>query len=110
MYKRQVGKKIGGDILQKKKTYLYLKSLELLSESESQQLRQLFSQESELDGDKLIEEVKSLFRTAHVDVHAQELKLVYQQLAMSHLNAVKVSDDKKTILRTFAEQLLDRKL
>ena len=105
-----VGKKIGGDIIQKKKTYLYLKSLELLSKEESEKLKSLYAHDSNKDSDSLVDEVKSLFKIAHVDVHAQELKLVYQQLAMSHLNVVQVSDDQKAILRAFAVDLLDREL
>ena len=104
----KVGKKIGGDILQKKKTYLYLKSLELLSKTEADTLKRLYSDGSQLEGDALIKRVKDLFQTAHVDVHAQELKLVYQQLAMSHLEAVSVDSERKQALFNFAEDLLNR--
>lgn len=104
----KVGKKIGGDILQKKKTYLYLKSLDLLSRDEAALLKSLYSETSEVEGDELIKQVTNLFQKAHVDVHAQELKLVYQQLAMSHLEAVSVAEEKKAELITFAEKLLDR--
>lgn len=103
-----VGKKIGGDILQRKKTYLYLKSLELLSKDEAAKLRELYS--GDRSDDSFIEEVKSLFVKAHVDVHAQELKLVYQQLAFSHLDAISVDSEKKEMLRSFANELLNRKL
>ncbi|NNE27439.1 MAG: polyprenyl synthetase family protein [Saprospiraceae bacterium] len=104
----QVGKRIGGDILQKKKTYLYLKSLELLSEEQSARLRSLFNDFHEISEDDLINEVKSLYETAHVRIHAQELKLVYQQLALSHLDAVRQSGIDTSILKSFAEKLLDR--
>ncbi len=104
----KVGKKIGGDILQRKKTYLYLKSMELLSRKEAEELLDLYSGRNNLKGDELIERVKHLFKTAHVEVHAQELKMVYQQLAMSHLDAIDVAEDKKQELKVFAENLLDR--
>ena len=103
----QVGKMIGGDIVQRKKTYLYLKSLELLSASESEQLKSLYINEELSDSDR-IAQVTQLFKTAHVDVHAQELKLVYQQLALSHLDAVGVEEDKKQVLRELADNLLNR--
>lgn len=103
-----LGKKIGGDILQKKKTYLYLKSLELLNEEEAAKLQAIFGMEKL--GDNEVEEVKKLFKTAHVDVHAQELKLVYQQLATSHLAAVSVSPDKKQMLSDLSEKLLNRNI
>jgi len=106
-----VGKKIGGDILQKKKTYLYLKSLDLLSASEMQELRSLYADTTQLKEAALIEKVTAYFKTAHVKVHAEELKLVYQQLAFSHLEAVTLEDsNRKNILRKFAEELLNRKM
>lgn len=104
----QVGKKIGGDILQNKKTYLYLKSLELLSASQSERLRALYSGSIEISEEDKIQEVLQLYKAAHVGVHCDELKLVYQQLAFSHLDAVSVSADKKSVLRTFAEELMGR--
>jgi len=104
----QVGKRIGGDILQNKKTYIYLKSLMLLSSAQADRLRLLYSDTLDIEEEAKIGEVLQLFRAAHVGVHCEELKLVYQQLAFSHLDAVTVSDDKKSVLRTFAEVLLGR--
>ncbi len=105
-----VGKKIGGDIVQRKKTYLYLKSLDLLSEAEVLELKSLYNSSTEVkDDDELIANVKRLLKIAHVDIHAEELKLVYQQLAFSHLEAVSVSSDKKEPLKMLATQLLNRK-
>lgn len=101
------GKRIGGDIIQSKKTYLYLKSLELLSREEATELKALYENTSIDENDK-IDRVKALFNIAHVRVHAEELKLVYQQLAFSHLDAVAVDEEKKKVLRTFAEELLNR--
>ena len=55
-----------------------------------------------------MERVLELYGSAHVDVHAHELKLVYQQLAESHLQAVNVDQDRKSILFEFSKKLLDR--
>lgn len=105
-----LGKKIGGDIEQKKKTYLYLKALELLGELQIARLKEIFlDSKIEMDQSR-IDEVKDLFTKSHVKVHAEELKLVYQQLALSHLAAVSVNDEKKTTLRRLAESLLNRKV
>ena len=103
-----LGKKIGGDIIQKKKTYLYLKALELLSKEESARLEKIYNDDSIKMHDNLVNEVKSLLKASHVSVHAQELKLVYQQLGLSHLAAVSVSQDKKETLTDIAEYLLNR--
>jgi len=103
-----VGKEIGGDIRQKKKTYLFLKSLELLSKAQANRLRQLYAVEGDPLSEGQVAEVTSLFRAAHVNVHCEELKLVYQQLAFSHLDAVNVDNEKKSIIRVFAQELIER--
>ena len=102
------GKVEGGDILQKKKTYLYLKSLELLGEEDSQRLKFLYSDQKEVTADALVKEGRALMADCHVRVYAQELKENYQQLAFSHLQSVSVDDSKKKELKTFAQALLDR--
>ncbi len=102
------GKIEGGDILQKKKTYLYLKSLELLGEEDSKRLAFLYSDQNEIQGDDLVKEGRALMENCHVKVYAQELKENYQQLAFSHLQSVSVAEDKKEPLKTFAQALLNR--
>jgi len=105
------GKRIGGDILQKKKTFLYLKSLELLSQLQINRLKDLFSSDYKIeDEDAHIDEVRSLYNKAFVNVHADETKLVYQQLAFSHLDAISADKAKTEVLRSFAEKLLKRKV
>ncbi len=106
--KAKVGKRIGGDILQKKKTYLYLKSLLLLNQEQTDRLKYLFSVQDEVTEDSLIEEVKDLYNKAHVGIHSDELKLVYHQLALSHLKAISVSEDKKKTLYDITDYLLNR--
>ncbi len=100
------GKEVGGDIRQNKKTYLYLKALELLSDKERAELQLLYKS---VDGsDEKVRRVTAFFDHCHVKVHAQELKDVYHQLALSHLDAFGVDADRKHILREFAEKLLNR--
>lgn len=104
----QLGKKIGGDIEQKKKTYLYLKSLDLLSESQASRLRSIYLDQNIIMDETLISEAKDLLTKSFVKVHAEELKLVYQQLALSHLAAIQVPEQNKTPLRELADSLLNR--
>lgn len=105
----KVGKQIGGDILNNKKTYLYLKSLELLTDDKSEQLKNIFGQKEADDPQAKIDRVKSLFKSVHVNVYAEELKDAYLTLGLSHLDAVKVEDTKKEILKNFSSFLLNRK-
>ena len=54
------GKQVGGDIIENKKTYLYLKAIEFATSEQKAQLLQLFSNHLE-DNDAKIELVKSIF-------------------------------------------------
>jgi len=66
------GKQVGGDILEKKKTYLYIKALELADEAEAKRLRYLYEEEE--NPHKKISEVLGIFRS--LDIENQTLELV----------------------------------
>ena len=102
------GKTEGGDILQKKKTYLYLKSLELLGEEDAKRLKYLYSEQTEIQNDALVKEGRALMEDCHVKLYAQELKENYQNLSFSHLDSVSVDDSKKKVLKEYAAALLNR--
>jgi len=91
----EIGKKVGGDILQNKKTYLYLKALELASTSEKEDLLKFYSEKSGLQEDEKIQEVLKIFNSTHVKTYAEELKANYRDLAISHLDAIQVGDKEK---------------
>lgn len=103
----KVGKVKAGDIIQNKKTYLYLKSLELLGESDKQKLLKLYST-SEVSDTEKVELVTKLFKSAHVMPYAEELKSAYMNLAYSHIDAVKVDEANKSVLKEFAKYLIER--
>lgn len=102
-----VGKKVGGDIIQNKKTYLYLKSIELSSEENKSRLAELYSSTPE-DEDAKVEEVKKIFKSAVADEYAKMVMEAYQQLAVSHVNSMNVDETKKKSLIEFAKFLVGR--
>jgi len=104
----KVGKQPGGDIIQNKKTYLYLKTLQLISEEEQNELLALYHTRPDNPKDK-VERVRAIMKSAHVLVHSDEVKSEYKNLAFSHLDAVKMDNDKKDQFRAFGNYLLDRK-
>ena len=59
------GKQVGGDIIENKKTYLYLKAMEFANEEDKQQLLHLFSIQPS-DNSNKIESVKTIFNTSVV--------------------------------------------
>lgn len=103
----KTGKKKGGDILQNKKTYLYLKSLELLEGKHRAELESLF-QNNDLPEEEKIEQVIALFEEAFVKVHAEELKHNYRDLAMSHLTATGIDPNQQKTLLELVDFLQSR--
>lgn len=83
---QSVGKTIGGDILRNKKTYLYLKTLELADEDRKEELTYLYSPENTVSDKEKIERVISIMKDVHVRVYADELIMSYQGLSKSHLD------------------------
>ncbi|RZJ59871.1 MAG: polyprenyl synthetase family protein, partial [Flavobacterium sp.] len=64
------GKQIGGDIIENKKTYLYLKALEFANDNDRDQLQHLYSIQPADSTDK-IASVKSIFRSSGADEATQ---------------------------------------
>lgn len=103
----KVGKQIGGDIIQGKKTYLYLKAIELATEAQRTSLQQLYYDDALHKSDK-VEQVVQVFDSLHVRLYADEVKAAYRDLAFSHLDMIAVPDQQKATLRSLAQYLLDR--
>jgi geranylgeranyl diphosphate synthase type II len=101
------GKQVGGDIIENKKTYLYLKALELASQQEKEQLLYLYSIKSEDNQDK-IELVKKVFETSRATDATQKAIAEYTQKAFDVLNAMDIASAKKGQLRMFGEGLMNR--
>lgn len=104
----QVGKKIGGDILQNKKTYLYIKSLELADESQLEKLKYYYQSEFIGDEDKKIIVVTDIFRSLNVIEYSRQVIEAYKDLAISHLDASGLDTGTKSKLLKFSEELMKR--
>lgn len=103
-----VGKKIGGDIIQNKKTYLYLKSLELASEDQKSILTDYYQSNSLINGQEKIDTVTSIFKDVYVANYAEQLISVYRDLSISHLMACEIDMIDKTAISTFIEKMIVR--
>ncbi|MEY2671320.1 MAG: hypothetical protein RLZZ577_1636 [Bacteroidota bacterium] len=101
------GKQIGGDIIENKKTYLYLKAIEFASAEEKAKLLQLFSVSLEENKTK-IEAVKSIFNTSGASSASQQAIQDYTLKAFATLDKMNISTDKKAILKSFGENLMNR--
>ncbi|MEY4038821.1 MAG: hypothetical protein RIR67_1142 [Bacteroidota bacterium] len=101
------GKQVGGDIIENKKTYLYLKAIEFASSEERNQLLQLFSVSLE-DNSSKIEEVKTLFNATGASKATQQAIQDYTLKAFATLDKMNISSDKKAMLKAFGENLMNR--
>lgn len=101
------GKQVGGDIIENKKTYLYLKALEFSNTDEKELLTQLFSVELE-DNENKIKAVKEIFNSTGAAEATQKSIQDYTQKAFDTLEVMNISKDKKTILKDFGLNLMNR--
>ena len=102
------GKRQGGDIADNKKTYLYLKALELASEQDRKRLEYLFTLRIDHDEEEKIEEVQAIYDRLHVKEAVEAVMLDYDRRAFEALAAVGLPEEKKKHLRTYAELLSGR--
>ena len=103
------GKRHGGDIADNKKTYLYLKALELASEKDRKRLEYLFTLRIDHDEEEKIEEVKAIYDRLHVKEVVEKVIAEYDRKAFQALDSIDLPDERKKHLRTYAELLSGRK-
>ena len=101
------GKQVGGDIIENKKTYLYLKAMEFASVNEKEQLLHLFSFQSTDNTDK-INSVKGIFNQTGASAATQKAIENFTFKALETLAKMNIGNDKKAILKAFAENLMSR--
>jgi geranylgeranyl diphosphate synthase type II len=101
------GKQVGGDIIENKKTFLYLKAKEFASEEDKKQLSHLFSIHP-LDSTDKINSVKEIFIASGAANATQKAIEDYTFKAFETLEQMNIGADKKTVLRLFGEKLMNR--
>ncbi|MEW7280906.1 polyprenyl synthetase family protein [Aquimarina sp. 2201CG1-2-11] len=101
------GKQVGGDIIENKKTILYLKTLEFANKDEEKQLNSLYTLTPE-DPSEKINAIKSLFESTGAK-HQTRLEIEkYTNMAFEVLDTLPVTEDKKAILTSFGKNLMSR--
>ncbi|MBR4336910.1 MAG: polyprenyl synthetase family protein [Bacteroidaceae bacterium] len=104
------GKKVGGDILCNKKTFLYVKSMQIADDLQRRNLQHWFATS---DPDPLFSETKiaavtriytDLGLPAICRTHEDE----FYRLAHAHLNKVSASDETKSVLCAYLASLMER--
>lgn len=103
------GKQVGGDIIENKKTYLYLKAIEFATAEEKEQLLHLFSIQPNENTDK-INSVKEIFNQTGASEATQVAIEEYTFKAFDTLEQMNIDSHKKEILHQFGKNLMDRKV
>jgi len=103
------GKQVGGDILENKKTYLYLKTLELGSELQQNLLIKTINND-EISDDLKVKSIKDLFTDSGASSATQKAVIEFTDKAFKVLATLNISEDKKQVLQLFGEQLMNRRV
>jgi geranylgeranyl diphosphate synthase type II len=106
--KADFGKKVGGDILQQKKTFLYLKALELAADDQKAELIRLYRGDS-IDDQEKIQAVRSVFDELGIRGHAEQLMKELTENAAEHLQSLAVDPEQLVRLHELNHLLLQRK-
>ena len=101
------GKKVGGDIIEEKKTLLYISLLNSASKSEIDQLNTLYSSKDE-NSEEIISEVKKMYEKYDVLSVANNVKDKYHLAALSNIENLSIDQSNKNRLISFAQDLMSR--
>lgn len=101
------GKMTGGDISDNKKTYLYLKALELASEEDRNHLLNLFKMPKGRNEEK-IQAVLNIYDKYNVKNIVEKLMTEYYEKSLQDLNSIEAYEENKEILRDYAAYLYTR--
>ena len=101
------GKQVGGDIIENKKTFLYLKALELANKEDQEKLLFFYRQKLEENSIK-IDEVKRIFEKYNIPSIIQDLIKDYTNASFSSLKDMNINSDSKLNLKNFGSFLMAR--
>ena len=101
------GKQIGGDIIENKKTLLYIKTLELATKRDKEMLLELYAKND--TSKERISSVKKLFVKYNIPIIMEQEIERYTMLAIENIESTSLQNYKKEKLTTFSKQLMERK-
>jgi geranylgeranyl diphosphate synthase type II len=101
------GKQVGGDIIANKKTFLYLTALQKSTHAEAQELSSLFATMPKDPSDK-ITAVKEIFVSSGAAKATEDEIVRYTNTSISLLQDIKISQQHKDTLKSFADFLMNR--
>jgi geranylgeranyl diphosphate synthase type II len=100
------GKRVGGDIITNKKTYLLLEAMNLANDAQKVELNLCLN--GSFGEDEKIRRVKEVYNQLNIPELSQQKMKTYYDLSMESLSKVKVSHELKQPLVDLAKELMNR--
>jgi len=101
------GKQIGGDIIENKKTYLYLKALEVSNKDDKGKLKYLYKKKLKENTVK-IADIKRIFQLNEIPLLIKQEIESYTEKAFDTLDKMDIKDTDKQRLKDFGLWLMNR--
>jgi len=102
------GKQKAGDIIENKKTFLYLKTLEMAEDNDKKKILKLYGKEQ--FSEEKIESVVELFKKYNIPKLTELEIQKYTLKAHQNIRNLSIDQNKKNVFINFADQLMDRKV
>jgi geranylgeranyl diphosphate synthase type II len=102
------GKKQYGDIHTNKKTFLYLKALELAEPEDAGKLKWYYA-DNDYDAEEKAQQVISIFNRLNVKAHTGKMISYYHDIALESFDRISIPKTNKKIILQFTEKLMARK-
>ena len=99
------GKKVGGDIVQNKKTYLYLSAW---NKADDNQKSQLIALQNEKDESKKVEDTMRLFELLNSGNDSLEAANNFYEKSLASLGSMTVETERKSVLYQLAKSIQER--
>ena len=103
------GKKIGGDIIQKKKTLLFIHTVSKLDNDKRLEFENIFFSDN-TDESVKISLIKKFYKDSGAVNYLNKKVKEYSEHAKKIINQMQIDDNKKLSLNKFSEQLLNREI
>lgn len=104
---KAVGKQVGGDIIANKKTFLLIKALELANKKQKKQLN-VWMDKKDFDACEKVKAITNIYDDLKVKKLTEHEMNKQFNLAFASLQLIKASKSKVTVLKRFAENLINR--
>ena len=104
---KQTGKQEGGDIIENKKTFLYIHAKENCSVTENETLKELFKTHPKNPSEK-IKIVKAIFLSSGADKAIKNKINYYRKSSLNKINKLSINKEKKSLFYSLINNLINR--